>query len=106
MQKTSDRKTNIRSYASRNDNWKLVFWDDKSFLYVKNLPKFYDIINRFEYKYINQYNFYYLNNNIQKGLSEEYKNYRDVVKNEAKRKIFEPSGVVINDIAKYLNSLN
>jgi hypothetical protein len=86
----------IISYLSKNSNeWKLIFWDDKSFLYVKNLPKFEDIINRFEYKYINQYNFYYLNNNIQKGLSED----KDQVKKEINRVLSEnPQGIIINGI--------
>jgi len=86
----------IISYLSRNSNeWKLVFWDDKSFLYVKNLPKFTDIINKFEYKYINQYNFYYLNNNIQKGLADD----KEQFKNEINRALLEnPQGIIINGI--------
>ena len=86
----------IISYLSKNSNeWKLIFWDDKSFLYVKNLPKFSDIINRFEYKYINQYNFYYLNSNIQKGLTDD----KEQVKKEINRVLSEnPQGIIINGI--------
>ncbi len=85
----------IISYLSKvNNDWKLVFWDDKSFLYVKNIPKFQDIVNKYEYKYINQYNFYYQQNMIQKGLTED----REQLMKEIKRKTTEENqGFVINN---------
>ena len=95
---------NIISYLSRNnDKWKLIFWDDKSFLFVKNVPKFQNIIERYEYKYVSPYNLIF-NRTL---LTDGYKNNRETVKNEAKRKISEePSGIIINEIAKYLNTIN
>jgi hypothetical protein len=95
---------NIISYLSRNnEKWKLVFWDDKSFLFVKNVPKFKDIIDRYEFKYVSPYNLIF----NRTFLSDGFKNYREVVNNEMKRKISEePSGIIINDITKYFKSLN
>jgi len=95
---------NIISYLSRNnDKWKLVFWDDKSFLFVKNVPKFKNIIEKYEYKYVSPYNLIF-NRTL---LTDGYKNNREMVKSEAKRKISEePSGIIINEIAKYLNTIN
>lgn len=51
----NDLKSVIVAYLSRNPNWKLVFWDDKSLLFLKNIPKFSDVINKYEYKVINPY---------------------------------------------------
>ena len=95
---------NIISYLSRNnDKWKLIFWDDKSFLFVKNVPKFQNIIERYEYKYVSPYNLIF-NRTL---LTDGYKNNKEIVKNEAKRKNSEdPSGIIINEIAKYLNTIN
>jgi hypothetical protein len=95
---------NIISYLSRNnEKWKLIFWDDKSFLFVKNVPKFKDIIDRYEFKYLSPYNFIF----NRSSLSEGYRNYRETVNKETKRKISEdPTGIFINDIAKFLKSLN
>jgi hypothetical protein len=46
---------NIVSYLSRNPDWKLVYWDDKSMLFLKNILKFSEIINNNEYKVLNPY---------------------------------------------------
>ncbi len=48
-------------------NGSLVFWDDKSFLFIKNLPKFKEIIDKYEYKYVTPYNFLYQKNVLEKG---------------------------------------
>jgi hypothetical protein len=47
---------NIISYLARNPGWKLVYWDDKSMLFLKNLPKFSEIIDKNEYRIFNPYN--------------------------------------------------
>ncbi len=43
------------SYFSRNPDWKLVFWDDKSMLFLKDIPRFSGVVNKFEYKIVNPY---------------------------------------------------
>lgn len=44
---------NIAAYFSNNENWKLVYWDDQSMLFLKNVPKFADIINKNNYLVLN-----------------------------------------------------
>jgi hypothetical protein len=51
----------------RNDKWRLVYWDDRSFLFVKNTPIFDEAVMRFEYRYINPFNFYFQKDLIEKG---------------------------------------
>lgn len=97
-------QTIISYFVKKNDDWKLVFWDDKSFLFVKNLPKFKDIINRFEYKYINPYNYGYQRNIIDNAI----KNDLQTVKNEINRKLNEDrNSIVINSILQIFgNKIN
>lgn len=98
-------KQTIISYLCRKpEEWKLLFWDDKSFLFVKNIPKFKELIDAYEYRYINPYNFMYQKNVLEKGLSED----RQKLKSEIERKQKEdPNGVVINSFVNYFgNKLN
>lgn len=90
---------NIVSYLSiSSDKWKLVYWDDKSFLFVKNIPEFKEIIERHEYKYISPYNFIF-NTGM---LRSRFESDRIPFTNEVRRKLTEePNGIIINDIAKY-----
>ena len=96
----SEIERNIVSYLCANsDKWKLVFWDDKSFLFVKNVSKFKDVIDKFDFKYISPYSFLY---NFNK-LKESYKNNKTEVDKEIIRKLEEePNGIFINDIANKL----
>lgn len=93
----------ISFFASQNDKWKLVFWNDRSLLFVKNLPKFEQIINMFEFKYFTPYNMYYQKNVIETGFKDDKK----TVKNEIDRKRNEePSGIFLNTfIANNRNKL-
>lgn len=87
--------TVISYFSKKSDEWKLVFWDDKSFLFVKNLPKFKEIIDKYEYKYVTPYNFLYQKNILDKGVSEN----PEQVKKEIQRKLSEePNGVIIANI--------
>ncbi|HEY5536154.1 MAG TPA: hypothetical protein VIL99_14610 [Ignavibacteria bacterium] len=88
----------IISYLSKNSNdWKLVFWDDKSFLWVKNLPKFKDLIDKYEYKYMTPYNYAYNKPVLEKGINEDL----PTLKKEIDRKMAEdPNGIVISSAMK------
>lgn len=55
IRRPNELKGLVTSYLSRNPNWKLVFWDDKSMLFVKDIPKFADVINKYEYKVLDPY---------------------------------------------------
>jgi hypothetical protein len=64
-------------------------------LFVKDIPAFREIIDRYAYKYINAYNFSFRRNVIDKAVSEN----KEGVKNEIIRKMNEePEGFVINII--------
>ena len=85
------------SYFSKNSNWKLVFWDDKSFLWVKNLPKFKELIDKYEYKYLSPYNYAYNKTVIEKGINDDM----TVLKKEVDRKVSEdPNGIIITSTLK------
>jgi len=93
-------KYEIVSYLSRaSDNWKLIYWDDRSFLFVRNIPKFADLINRFAYNYVTPYNFIFNRN----YLDESNKSHKFLVEEELNRKLTDdPKGMIINDISSYL----
>lgn len=97
-----EMESTIISYFSKKpDEWKLVFWDDKSFLFVKNLTKFKEIIDKYEYRYVTPYNFLYQKNILDKGLTEN----PDQVKAEIQRKLSEePNGIIITNINNNFSS--
>jgi hypothetical protein len=92
------------SYFSKNPDWRLVFWDDKSFLWVKNEPKFSNVIEIYTYKYLTPYNFVYNKPLLEKGIRED----KETVKKELQRKMNEePNGVIVNSFLQtYGNRLN
>lgn len=91
-------KQNVISYFAKNpDKWKLVFWNDRSLLYVRNLPKFKSIIDTYEYKLINPYNFFFQKNIIDNNIKDS----KDLFFAELKRKqMEEPQGIFINAILR------
>jgi hypothetical protein len=94
-----EMKQTIISYFSENSDWKLIFWDDKSFLFVHNEDKFFPLIKQFEYKYLNPYNIYYKTNIIDKALKED----PEQLKKEINRKLQEdPNGFIIKNIVNKL----
>jgi hypothetical protein len=78
---------NIVSYlSSQTDVWKLIYWDEKSMLFVKNNDNFKDLISKFEYKYFTPYNLFFRTSVIKNALdekSEEFKKELDRVNTEA-----------------------
>ncbi|MEO8513636.1 MAG: hypothetical protein ABI543_08755 [Ignavibacteria bacterium] len=55
VRRPNDLKSIVINYFSNSKKWKLVFWDDKSMLFVKDVPKFADVISKYEYKVIRPY---------------------------------------------------
>jgi len=89
------QQTIISYLSQKNDEWKLIFWDDKSFLFVRNIPKFQEIVNKFEYKTITPFNIVYQPQN----LESQFKNDIETFKKELFRKRdLEPSGAFINSV--------
>jgi hypothetical protein len=65
-------ESNIISYlSSKPDEWKLIYWDDKSFLYVKNEDKFKELISKYEYKYFTPYNLCFKGNILQSAMNSK-----------------------------------
>lgn len=95
VRQPEEMQTTVISYFCKSPEWKLIFWDDKSFLWVKDLPKFADLISKYEYKYLTPYNYMYNREQIDKGIKED----KETMQKEYNRKIAEESeGVVINSI--------
>ncbi len=94
----------LLSYLFRDSSsWKLIYWNDNSFLFVKNEPKFQEIIKSFEYKYLTPFNLYFNTGYINKGFKEE----KDIIEKETYRKLNEdPEGKFTKNILSYLKSLS
>jgi len=91
---------NLAGYLLKNPVWKIIYWDDKSFLFVRNEKKFCDLISKFEYKYLTPSNCLFHKNVIIDALKTDSKR----LLNETNRKITEDkNGVIINDIISYIN---
>lgn len=97
-QNVQELQLSIISYLSnKKDEWKLVYWDDMSFVFVKNEEKFKEVIEKFEYRFINP--FYYVHQ--KEPLQNALKNNHDEVFAEIKRKFHEePKGLFINSFVK------
>jgi hypothetical protein len=82
-------KKTVVNYFSRSPNWKLVYWDDRSMLFLKDVPKFADIINRYEYKIINPYTALF----HKSEFADNIRAYPEITKIELERKLqTEPNG--------------
>lgn len=95
-----EMESTIISFLEKDDEWKTLFWDDKSFLFVKNEPRFSELINEFEYKYITPYNFLYNREKIDRGFSEDAE---QVQLELIRKKTEEPEGIIINTILQTYN---
>ncbi len=93
----SEMEKTVISFFCKSPDWKLIFWDDKSFLWVKNIPKFQTLISKYEYKYLSPYNFMYQRTIIDKGINED----KEKLRNEINRRISEdPESLVLNSVLK------
>lgn len=87
----NEMKTSVISYLfSKPEDWKLVYWDDNSFIFVKNSPDFKEIIDKYEFKYANP--FYYTID--KEPLKNALKNDPARVTAEIKRKLNEDTASV------------
>ena len=91
-------KTTIISYLSQTpDEWKLIYWDDISELFVKNTDKFKPLIDKYEYKYLKPYNIIYKIDLLNTAFNQD----SQVLQNEINRKrAEEPGGIMMNQFAK------
>lgn len=103
VRRPNELKQTIVTYLSaHSDEWKLVFWDDKSFLFLKNIPKFQEIINNFDYQILNPYNALFQQKEFEKRVQSD----PDRTKEEFNRKVKEePNGILVNGIGQSLNKI-
>ena len=95
-------KSIIVSYLSTNPEWKLVFWDDKSFLFLKNIPKYSGVINKYEYKILSPYTAIFQTQVFSKEILGDPERTKEELKRKAET---EPNGYIyrgMDAIAKKL----
>lgn len=84
-------RSTIISYLSNNtDQWKLIYWDDISLLFVKNNERFRNVINSYEFKYLTPYNIIFNVNILNNALNQN----PESVKSEFNRKRAEGTGTI------------
>lgn len=102
IRRPNDLKRMVTSYFSRNPNWKLVFWDDKSMLFLKNIPKFADVIAKYEYKVMNPYTALFFKPEFDNNIKLDPQRTRD----EINRKVeTEPNGFLFKSLNDYANTV-
>lgn len=87
-------KGSVISYFCNNENWKCVYWDDRTMFFVKDLPQLKDIISKYEYKYVTPYNFLFAREKLEEN--------KEGMKQEIERKKAEdPNSIYLNSIIQY-----
>lgn len=82
-------KNQIASYASQNSKWKLVYWDDMSMLFLKDIPENAELIKKYEYKVLIPFKAVFR----QKDFEYDVRNLYEVTQREMQRKENEePNG--------------
>lgn len=97
----TELKTSILSFLIKNnENWKLVYWDDFSFVFVKNNEKYKNIIEQFEYKYANPYYYVFDKDPLKSALANDPQRVTEEIKRNLK---LNPDGIFIQAMAKSFN---
>lgn len=104
IRRPGDLKTIIVNYLSNNSGWKLVFWDDRSLLYVKDIPKFQELISKYQYKVFEPYSALFNMPLFEKRIKDN----PDIARNEINRMAaIEPDGYFFRNLnAAALNVLD
>ncbi len=91
-------RQSITEYLIKNKDWHLVYWDDMSMLFLKNVPKNSEVISKYEYRVFNPYTAVFNQKEFEAGL----RNFQSTAEKEIKRKAeTEPGGYFylgMNDI--------
>ncbi|NOS84185.1 MAG: hypothetical protein HOP31_03500 [Ignavibacteria bacterium] len=102
IRRPNEMKRLITNYLSTSKKWKLLFWDDKSMLFVKDIPKFADVINRHEYKIIDPYDFLFAKPEFENRIKLD----PDGARSELKRKMdTEPNGYLFQNLNTAANKI-
>jgi len=97
---TGEIQASIVSYLIKKETWKLVYWDDNSFVFVKNDPRFKDIIDLYQYKYANPYFYIFDKEPLKKATYDDPKRIIEEVQRNYR---LNPDGVFIRSMARSLN---
>jgi hypothetical protein len=91
-------QTLIAYCATRPDTWKLVYWDDKSMIYLKNETKFLPVIQKYEYTVLQPYLVFHKTAEFTSRRQREPEAFR----RELQRKLAEePAGVLVGEISRF-----
>jgi len=86
----------ILSYLFNSpQEWKLVYWDDMSLLFVRNSEKFTPIIEHYQYNYVTPFNFYYKRNYLDSAAAV---NRNAVIREISRHQVYDPAGRLIDRI--------
>lgn len=93
------KKTLIHYCSTHRDQWKLVYWDDNSLLYVKNIPKYEELVDKYTYQVIDLYIVAFRTSEFDSIRTE----LKDAFRKEFDRKYTEePNGIILETIAEYI----
>jgi integral membrane sensor domain MASE1 len=97
----TELKTSIISYLIKNnENWKLVYWDDFSFVFVKNNEKYKSVIEQNEFKYANPYYYVFEKDPLKNALASDPQRVTEEIKRNLR---LNPDGIFIQAMAKSFN---
>jgi len=95
IRRPTELKGLVTNYFSNSKKWKLLFWDDKSMLFVKDIPKFSEVINKYEYKTVDPYDFIFNKPEFENRIRLN----PDGARSELKRKMdSEPNGFLFKNV--------
>lgn len=99
IRRPKDLNTYVTAYFSKSKEWKIVFWDDKSMLFLKNIPKFADVILKYEYKVLKPYTAIFNNQEFNNLIKQNPQIAKDEIDRKQKT---EPNGFLfkgMNEVA-------
>lgn len=95
IRRPDDLKKIVVSYFARNPAWKLVFWDDKSMLFVKDIPKFAEVIKKYEYKALNPYTALFFMQEFRQNIISNPEKTKDEIN---RKSLTEPKGYLFQGL--------
>ncbi len=91
-------ETIIPYCSTHKEQWKLVYWDDHAFLYLRNMEKFDPIIRQKEYRIADPYLYSARHEDFDSLIRGDPMRFQQ----ELKRKLIEePNGVILNYFLQY-----
>ncbi|MCX7878726.1 MAG: hypothetical protein N2510_08835 [Ignavibacteria bacterium] len=102
IRRPKDMQYLITNYLNRNPQWKLVFWDDKSMLFLKDIPKFREVNEKYSYEVLNPYNALFHKSEFEEKVRNNKQRALDELNRKSKE---EPQGVLYMNLSKMVTRL-